>query len=230
MSLYSLPLLRDSQSASKPLFTTCGNQSRSCHQRRDSSYGVGRSRRMAWMRKKALKFGGRAPERVDRATAKLLGGSGRGGGAQRTFSPTSTRDDDTHVDAGAAVEERRDGAWSGDRSSHPSRAGAGPRGSCLLARVTCRGRRCNRGCTHRHERLVERFEHHGVRSLAVSTCLRGAHRHSAPLRATGSRHMPISAALEKIFRRSSLVFSSRAGSVIRAGFSRSYGHLVRESS
>ena len=83
---------------------------------------------------------------------------------------------------------------------------------CLLARVTCRGRGCNRGCTHRHERLVERFEHHGVRSLAVSTCLRGAHRHSAPLRATGSRHMPISAALEKIFRRSSLVFSSRAGS------------------
>ena len=31
--------------------------------------------------------------------------------------------------------------------------------------------------------------------------------------------MAISAALEKIFRRSSLVFSSRAGSVIRAGFS-----------
>ena len=76
MSLYSLPLLRDSQSASKPLFTTCGNQSRRCRQRRDSSYGVGRSRRVAWMRKKALKFGGRAPERVDRATAKVLGGFG----------------------------------------------------------------------------------------------------------------------------------------------------------
>ena len=74
MSLYSLPLLRDSQSASKPLFTTCGNQSRRCRQRRDSSYGVGRSRRVAWMRKKALKSGGRAPERVDRATAKDLGG------------------------------------------------------------------------------------------------------------------------------------------------------------
>ena len=26
MSLYSLPLLRDSQSASKPLFTTCGDR------------------------------------------------------------------------------------------------------------------------------------------------------------------------------------------------------------
>ena len=74
MSLYSLPLLRDSQSASKPLFTTCGNQSRRCRQRRDSSYGVGRARRVAWMRKKALKSGGRAPERVDRATAKDLGG------------------------------------------------------------------------------------------------------------------------------------------------------------
>lgn len=155
----------------------------------------------------------------------------RGGGGAHLLADESTRDDDTHVDAGALRWRRgRDGAWSGDRSSHPSRAGAGPRGSCLLARVTCRGRGCNRGCTHRHERLVERFEHHGVRSLAVSTCLRGAHRHSALLLATGRRHMPILAALEKIFRRSSLVFSSRAGSVIRAGFSRSYGHLVRESS
>ena len=26
MCLYSLPLLRDSQSVSKPLFTTCGNE------------------------------------------------------------------------------------------------------------------------------------------------------------------------------------------------------------
>ena len=46
MSLYSLPLLRDSQSASKPLFTTCGNR-RGGHQRRDSLYSVGRLRREA---------------------------------------------------------------------------------------------------------------------------------------------------------------------------------------
>ena len=232
MSLYSLPLLRDSQSASKPLFTTCGNQSRRCHQRRDSSYGVGRSRRVAWMRIKALNPGVARPNGSIARRRRFSEGSGaRRWRATYLLADESTRDDDTHVDAGALRWRRgRGGAWSGDRSSHPSRAGAGPRGSCLLARVTCRGRRCNRGRTHRHERLVERFEHHGVRSLAVSACLRGAHRHSAPLRATGSRHMPISAALEKIFRRSSLVFSSRAGSVIRAGFSRSYGHLVRESS
>lgn len=160
MSLNSLPLLRDSHMASKPLFTTCAFGRGGVSETSAARRGVGERRLFFSMMDRS-----RQAVPWETTAARPRGGkvrSGTGGGVTYLFAHERAGDDDGDVHARAlrGGVEARDGAvavrldrgragvfcrWS---RAGPSRQGFG-------------SRRSRRG-THRHRGLVERFEH-GVR-------------------------------------------------------------------
>ena len=163
MSLNSLPLLRDSHMASKPLFTTCAFGGGGVSETSAARRGVGERRLFFSMMDRS-----RQAVPWETTAARPRGGkvrSGTGGGVTYLFADERAGDDDGDVHARAlrGGEEAGDGAvavrlirgragvfcrWS---RAGPSRQGFG-------------SRRSRRG-THRHRGLVERFEH-GVRGFS----------------------------------------------------------------
>ena len=157
MSLNSLPLLRDSHMASKPLFTTCAFRRGGVSETSAARRGVGERRLFFSMMDRS-----RQAVPWETTAARPRGGkvrSGTGGGVTYLFADERAGDDDGDVHARAlrGGEEAGDGAvavrlirgragvfcrWS---RAGPSRQGFG-------------SRRSRRG-THRHRGLVERFEH-----------------------------------------------------------------------